>query len=108
MEDLTTAATTGGAWAGKGPCNATMLAKLQDYRDAFLSKVEASAAAVATLNHGYALTGCMQHEEICRDNVSQSYSQYSVLPHAMLYCGVRYELLRVRGEIMGLIIQRTD
>eukprot|EP01052_Picozoa_sp_SAG31_P043295 SAG31_NODE_7166_length_1768_cov_2.164170_2_plen_312_part_00 len=57
--------------ANRMKCNATMLAKLQDYRDAFLETVEASASAVAKLNHGYALTGCMQHEEICRDEVSE-------------------------------------
>ena len=58
-----------GGGAGKGgACNATMLAALQGYRDHFLSEVQASASAVPSLNHGYALTGCMQHEEICRDN----------------------------------------
>ena len=53
---------------GGPPCNATMVGKLQGYRDSFLAKVQASAHATASLNHGYALTGCMQHEEICRDN----------------------------------------
>ena len=46
--------------AGGGPCNATMLVALQGYRDAFLAQVQASASADASLNHGYALTGCMQ------------------------------------------------
>ena len=49
----------------KPACNATQLETLQNYRDAFLKN--ASAILALKTNDGAALTGCLQHEEICRD-----------------------------------------
>ena len=51
--------------ASRGACNATQLQALQSYRDAFKGTV--LGILHSQPQNGAGLTGCLQHEEICRD-----------------------------------------
>jgi hypothetical protein len=64
-------------------CNASELQSLQDYRDAFRGSV--TGILKSQPKNGAGLTGCLQHEEICRDKECVPRYSTTHVPRASLH-----------------------